>query len=115
MKDMAKELNPLLRGELEALVAGTCKALTDPKRLLVMYALSDGPRSVGELCVVLDSTQSNVSQHLGVLRAAGMVESERSGSTVLYSLRHPKVIEAIDMLRSISREELARRQASLVS
>jgi DNA-binding transcriptional ArsR family regulator len=115
MKDMAKELNPLLRGELEALVAGTCKALTDPKRLLVMYALSDGPRSVGELCVVLDSTQSNVSQHLGVLRAAGMVESERSGSTVLYTLRHPKVIEAIDLLRSISREELARRQASLVS
>lgn len=113
--DMARELNPLLRGELEALVAGMCKAINDPKRLLVMYALSDGPRSVGELCVVLDSTQSNVSQHLGVLRAAGMVESERTGSTVLYSLRHPKVIEAIDMLRSINREELARRQASLVS
>jgi ArsR family transcriptional regulator len=112
---MARDLNPLLRGELEALVAGTCKALNDPKRLLVMYALSDGPRSVGELCGVLDSTQSNVSQHLGVLRAAGMVESERSGSTVRYSLRHPRVIEAIDMLRSISREELARRQASLVS
>ena len=113
--DMARELNPLLRGELEALVAGMCKAINDPKRLLVMYALSDGPRSVGELCVVLDSTQSNVSQHLGVLRSAGMVESERTGSTVLYSLRHPKVIEAIDMLRSINREELARRQASLVS
>ena len=115
MNDMASELNPLLRGELEALVAGMCKAINDPKRLLVMYALSDGPHSVGELCAILESTQSNVSQHLGVLRAAGMVESERSGSTVLYSLRHPKVIEAIDLLRSINREELTRRQASLVS
>jgi ArsR family transcriptional regulator len=91
-----------------------CKALNDPKRLLLLYALSDGPCSVSELCVVLNSPQSNVSQHLSVLRSTGMVDAERSGSNVLYSLRHPKVIDAIDLLRGISRDELTRRQASLV-
>jgi ArsR family transcriptional regulator len=91
-----------------------CKAINDPKRLLVMYALSNGPLSVGELETVLDSSQSNVSQHLAVLRASGMVDTERVGSTVVYSLRHPSVIDAIDMLRSISRAELERRQASIV-
>ncbi len=111
---MAGELNPLLRVELQDLVANMCKAINDPKRLLLLYALADGPRSVGELCTILDSPQSNASQHLAVLRAAGMVDAERSGSNVLYSLRHPKVLDAIDMLRVISRDELARRQASLV-
>ncbi|MEK7422368.1 MAG: metalloregulator ArsR/SmtB family transcription factor [Actinomycetota bacterium] len=111
---MAGELNPLLRVELQDLVANMCKAINDPKRLLLLYALADGPRSVSELCTILDSPQSNASQHLAVLRAAGMVDAERSGSNVLYSLRHPKVLDAIDMLRVISRDELARRQASLV-
>ena len=111
---MAGELNPLLRVELQDLVANMCKAINDPKRLLLLYALADGSRSVGELCTILDSPQSNASQHLAVLRAAGMVDAERSGSNVLYSLRHPKVLDAIDMLRVISRDELARRQASLV-
>lgn len=113
VKTVAAVLSPQLRLELQDLVAGMCKAINDPKRLLVMYALSDGPLAVGELSSLLDSSQSNVSQHLAVLRSAGMVDTERVGSSVMYSLRHPTVIAAIDLLRGISRDELDRRRASI--
>lgn len=105
------ELNPLLRQELDDLSARMCKALNDPKRLLVLYALAAGPHTVTELCQVLGTPQSNTSQHLAVLRDRGLVASERHGNSVVYSLRHPKAIEAIDILREVMADELDRQQA----
>ena len=107
---MTEPVDNSLRHELDEVVAGLCKGLNDSKRLLVLYALSDGPHSVSELCGVLDAPQSNTSQHLAVLRTAGMVDTERRGNSVVYSLRHPKVIEAIDKLREIMADEISRRQ-----
>lgn len=110
---MAGGVDGALRDELDELVAGMCKGLNDPKRLLVLYALSDGPHTVSELCDVLQAPQSNTSQHLAVLRTAGMVDTERRGNSVIYSLRHPKVIDAIDKLREILADELNRRQQAI--
>lgn len=104
-------VDPLLRAELDALGARMCKALNDPKRLLVLYALADGPHTVGELCELIEAPQSNTSQHLAVLRDRGLIEAERHGSNVLYSLRHPKVLAAIDLLREVMADELDRQQA----
>lgn len=89
-----------------------CKALNDPKRLTLLYALRAGPRTVTELCEVVGAPQANTSQHLAVLRDRGLVKAEQLGNRVRYSLRHPKVIEAIDLLRGIMSQELA-RQSSL--
>lgn len=107
----ATALDPLLRSELDELGARMCKALNDPKRLLVLYALADGPHSVSELCEVLDAPQSNTSQHLAVLRDRGLIEAERQGNSVVYRLRHPKVLAAIDILREVMADELDRQQA----
>jgi DNA-binding transcriptional ArsR family regulator len=98
-----------LREELSELTAGVCKALNDPKRLVILYALKDGPLTVTELVEVLEASQANVSQHLAVLRERGIVEAERRGNNVYYSLRHPSVIEAIDLLRGILSAEYGRR------
>jgi DNA-binding transcriptional ArsR family regulator len=106
-------IDAALRQELDELVSNMCKALNDSKRLLVLYALSDGPHTVSELCDMLGVPQSNTSQHLAVLRAAGMVETERRGNSVVYSLRHPKVVEAVDQLREIMRDEINRRQEAI--
>lgn len=92
-------IDPLLRKELEDLTAGICKALNDRKRLVLLYALRKGPHTVSELCEGIQAPQSNTSQHLAVLRGRGLVEAQRQGNTVVYSLRHPKVIDAIDLLR----------------
>jgi ArsR family transcriptional regulator len=110
---MAGVVDGALRNELDELVAGMCKGLNDPKRLLVLYALSDGPHTVSALCDVLQAPQSNTSQHLAVLRTAVMVDTERRGNSVIYSLRHPKVIDAIDQLREILADELNRRQQAI--
>lgn len=104
-------IDPRLRRELDEVVSSLCKALTDAKRLVVLYALRDGPHTVSELCEVLEAPQSNTSQHLAVLRDRGLVDTQRQGNNIVYSLRHPKVIDAIDLLRSIMEDEFSRKQA----
>jgi DNA-binding transcriptional ArsR family regulator len=104
-------IDALLRQELDELVASMCKALNDPKRLLLLYALRYGRYTVSELCELIEAPQSNTSQHLAVLRDRGLVEAERQGNNVVYSLRHPKVIESIDILRGVMSDELERQTA----
>lgn len=104
-------IDSLLRLELDELVASMCKALNDPKRLLLLYALRYGRYTVTELCDLIEAPQSNTSQHLAVLRDRGLVEAERQGNNVVYSLRHPKVIDAIDLLRGVMSDELERQTA----
>jgi len=96
-----------LRPELDELVARMCKALNDPTRLLLLYALRTRGHTVTELCELVLMRHSNTSRHLAVLRDRGLVRAERQGNTVVYSLRHPKVIDAIDILRGLMSEELA--------
>jgi len=104
-------IDALLRQELDELVASMCKALNDPKRLLLLYSLRHGRYTVSELCELIEAPQSNTSQHLAVLRDRGLVEAERQGNNVVYSLRHPKVIDAIDILRGVMSDELERQTA----
>ncbi|NIJ12453.1 ArsR family transcriptional regulator [Saccharomonospora amisosensis] len=106
----AAGLDPALRAELHELTAILCKALNDPKRLMLLYALAGGPRSVGELCELLDTTQPNVSQHLAMLRERGIVGTRRSGNSIFYSLRYPQLLHAIDLLRDIMAAEAGRRR-----
>lgn len=95
------------RAEVVALHARLCQALADPKRLLLIYELSDGPRTVGDLCTTLGISQSNVSQHLAILRDRGVVVATRSGSRVVYRLKGDKVVRALDLLREFMREQAA--------
>jgi ArsR family transcriptional regulator len=108
---MGDGLDPNLREELEELTAGVCRALNDPKRLLILYALAAGPRAVTELADVLGVSQSNVSQHLAVLRDRGLVETARDANRVIYALRDRRVVDAIDLLRDVMNDELARRHS----
>lgn len=108
---MAETFDARLRVELEELTAGVCRALSDPKRLMILYALADGPRAVGELAELLEVSSSNVSQHLGLLRDRGLVDAERDANRVIYTLRDRRVIGAIDTLRAVMSDELDRRRA----
>ncbi|HVC02166.1 MAG TPA: metalloregulator ArsR/SmtB family transcription factor [Steroidobacteraceae bacterium] len=62
------------------------KALGNDQRLQVLCALLGGPRSVGGINASVPLSQSALSQHLGVLRAAGVVTTERQAQTVYYAL-----------------------------
>lgn len=96
-----------LRQELDRLHASVCKGLADPKRLLIINVLRDGPLSVSDLTELLDLPQSNVSQHLGILRDKGLVSSRREGQFVYYSLVSMKLVEAMDLLREVMMDQWA--------
>ncbi|SRR6266508_537837 len=102
-------LNPNLRAELEELTSTVCRALNDPKRLMILYALGDKQHSVGELCSLLEFSQSNMSQHLAVMRDRGLVDTTRDGNRVIYNLRDRRLLDAIDLLRDVMNDDLARR------
>ena len=98
-----------LEAELHELHARVCKAIADPKRLLIINELRDREMSVGDLCDALDISQSNASQHLAILRERGVVSTRRVGTSVYYTLRGKKVLQAVDLLREFLADDLAER------
>src|SRR3990170_5539459 len=74
--------------------AAIAKAFADPKRLCVLERLSQGEQSVGDLSRDVGCQVPNMSQHLAVLRRAGIVASRRQGSTVFYRLTDKRVLTA---------------------
>jgi ArsR family transcriptional regulator len=63
------------------------KALGHPSRLLMVEALGRGELCVCELQELVGSDMSTISKHLSVLKEAGVVEDERRGTSIYYSLR----------------------------
>jgi DNA-binding transcriptional ArsR family regulator len=62
------------------------KAVADPDRLKIIQCLQSGPKSVGEICRELNTVIANVSHHLKLLKAAGLVCNRKAGRFVIYSL-----------------------------
>ena len=94
------------------LQAGILKVLASPRRLDLLHALADGPCEVGRLAILVGASQPNVSQHLAVMRAAGVVEAERDGREVRYRLADPDVMVACSIMRGVLERRLARLAAS---
>ena len=92
--------------EINRLHADICQALSDPKRILILYELKDGRKSVGQLAADLNLKPANISQHLMLLREREMVRTQREGAVIFYSLANQKVIEALDLLREVLAEKL---------
>ena len=82
--------------------AAIARALADPKRLCVLETLAAGERSVSDLSREVGCQVPNMSQHLAVLRSAGLVTARRDGSTVYYSLADQRVIEAYRLIQAIA-------------
>jgi len=83
--------------------AAVGRALADPKRLCVLESLASGELSVSDLSSTVGCQVPNMSQHLSVLRSAGLVTSRRDGNTVLYRLADPRVLEAYRLIQDIAR------------
>lgn len=104
-------MNSTLEREVTQLHAEICAGLADPSRILILYELSQSSRNVTELCNNLGMSQPLVSRHLKILRERGMVNTERRGNVIAYSLANPKIVEALDLLRAAMREIMTRRAA----
>jgi ArsR family transcriptional regulator len=78
------------------------RALADSKRLCVLEQLASGERSVSDLSRDVGCQVPNMSQHLSVLRSAGLVASRREGSTVFYRLVDERVLDAYRLLQQVA-------------
>jgi DNA-binding transcriptional ArsR family regulator len=98
-----------LRDEVTRLHAQVCSALGDPNRILIIYALNEGGKNVGELAEVLCAPQPTVSRHLKTLRESGIVKAQRNGQSICYTITDGRVVEALDLLRSVLADSLENR------
>ena len=97
--------------EITRLQSEVLKVLAQPTRLEILHHLADGPIEVGRLAAAVGVTQPNVSQHLAVLRTAGLVEPDRHGREIRYRLTDPDVLRACDVMRTVLRRRLERLAA----
>jgi rhodanese-related sulfurtransferase len=83
------------------------KAVSSPKRLELLDLLCQGPRTVEVLAKESGLTVANASQHLQVLRAARLVETEKEGLFVIYRLADQTVCEFFRAMRVLAESQLA--------
>lgn len=84
--------------------AEALKALAHPTRLHILEALAREEACVCHLTTLVKQRQAYVSQHLMVLREAGLVQDRKEGVMVYYRLADPRVIEAVRLLRDMLRD-----------
>ncbi len=83
------------------------KTLGHPGRIRVLEVLAGGPRSVSELQPDVGLEASHLSQQLSVLRKAGVVQAERQGSSMIYSVTDPQIFELLSVAKQIINTSLS--------
>jgi ArsR family transcriptional regulator len=102
-------ISQTLAQEVSQMEADLCSAFADPTRILILYTLDEKPCNVGELAEELQVPQPSISRHLKVLRDRGLVAGVRQGATIQYQLVDKRLIQALDLLRSLMRDRIAYR------
>ncbi len=93
--------------ELQAEIS---KTLAHPLRLALLHILKDGEKTVNELVDIVGASQSNISQHLALMRQRQIVKTRKEGSAVYYRVSSPKISQACDIMREVLMEQLVQKQ-----
>ncbi len=80
-------------------IAELLKVLANENRLLILCELSKGSASVSELTEKLNITQSGISQHLSMMKAHKILEHNKNGLTVYYSIKDENILRLMEVLR----------------
>jgi ArsR family transcriptional regulator len=86
-----------------------CKAMGDPRRIQILYALHERPCHVSALACQLDMPHPTVSRHLRILHQRSLVLTERDGPTIVYRVADPRIIDILDAMRQLLKNNLARQ------
>lgn len=108
-------MNPTSFEELNLFYVNVCKALADPKRILILYSLDKKPRHVTALADDLCIPQSTVSRHLKILKQHSLVISEREGTSVIYTISDHRIIDVLDLMRQVSSDAYSQRSTLILS
>ena len=77
------------------------QAMSHPLRIKILCLLSSGEMMVQEITDAVGSTQSNISQHLAILRACRMIQSRKEATKVLYRIEDERILKMISLTRDI--------------
>jgi DNA-binding transcriptional ArsR family regulator len=91
---------------LQEFKAGFFKTLASPVRIRLLEELRGGPATVGDLQLRLRLDSSNVSQHLAVLRAQGIVVTRREGNRIWYAVPEKRIYSILDAARAIFQNQV---------
>lgn len=87
--------------------ARVAKALSSGRRAEIVDLLANGERSVESIATEIESSVANASQHLQILRRAGLVSSRRQGTSIFYRLASPEVIGLWRGLQNVAKDRVA--------
>jgi DNA-binding transcriptional ArsR family regulator len=90
-----------------------CKAMGDPRRIQILYALNERPCHVTGLAELLEIPQPTVSRHLRILHQRSLVLTERDGTTVTYYLADPRIIDILNAMRRLLKSNLEKQSKIL--
>lgn len=99
--------------DIPQLKAEFFKALGHPIRIRVLELLSERDHHVSEMLELIEIEQSHLSQQLGVLRRAGLVESRRDGASVVYAMADDRVNDLLQISREMMIDRYKATQAGL--
>jgi len=94
-----KKPQRLLSDEELNRIASHFRVLGEPMRLKILQAVCREPRSVNEIVAVVDATQANVSKHLALLAAAGVLTREKVGQSVYYGMKDQLAVKMCELVR----------------
>lgn len=109
-KQVTEMVNPTFDMSIYELQAEISKTLAHPLRIAIIHFLREGEKTVNELTEKLGASQSNISQHLAIMRQRQIVKTRKEGSTVFYRVASPKISQACDMVREVLLEQLNQSQ-----
>ena len=89
------------------------KTLAHPARIRVLELLRKGERPVSELILETGLEASHLSQQLGIMRRANLIQARKVGSSVLYSVSDPQIFDLLEIAKRIIRNSLAETQELL--
>lgn len=95
------------------LTAELFKTLGHPVRVKILHMLSSGELCVCNMIEEIDIEQSNLSQHLGVLKKQGLIDSRKDGQRVIYWIAYPSVLKMIGSAEQILSEQIGHSQSLL--
>ena len=86
--------------------AEICSALAHPVRLQILDLLSGGEKNSSQLLEVLEIPKANLSQHLSVLKDAGLIKPRREGLFQFFSVAIPQIKDACSLVKKVLNEKL---------
>ena len=95
------------------LTAEFLKAMAHPVRIKVLKLLSEQEQCVCDLVDTIGIEQSNLSQHLSVLKKQGIIESHKNGTKVIYNLVYPSAVDIVDTVGQVLRAQIFQSQTLL--